>query len=161
MKILLPIDGSALSLNEVHFALRLLRTGLKAELLLVNVQAPANLYEMVNQPDPTLREQVNQAAGQHALDAARSVLHKAGMPFEALVVTGSPATALLELIELHQCDLVVMGTHGAGPLRSAWEGSVAQDLLHLATVPVLLVKPDETDAEDAAELSGLGNVLTG
>jgi nucleotide-binding universal stress UspA family protein len=58
---------------------------------------------------------------------------------------------LLELIELHQCDMVVMGTHGAGPLRSAWEGSVAQDLLHLAPVPVLLVKPDEnTDAEAPA-----------
>ena len=146
MKILLPIDGSALSLNEVLFALRMLRTGLKAELLLVNVQAPANLYEMVNQPDPALREQVNQAAGHHALAAAQAVLRKAGVPFESMVATGSPATVLLELIELHQCHLVVMGTHGAGPLRSAWEGSVAQDLLHLAPVPVLLVKPDEVDA---------------
>lgn len=149
MKILLPIDGSALSLNEVHFALRLLHTGLKAELLLVNVQAPANLYEIVNQPDPALREQVNQAAGQHALAPALAALTAAGVPCESVVVTGSPATALLELIELHQCDLVVMGTHGAGPLRSAWEGSVAQDLLHLAPVPVLLVKPDEAEADQA------------
>lgn len=148
MKILLPIDGSALSLNEVHCALRLLRSGLKGELLLVNVQAPANLYEIFSQPDPTLREQVNQAAGLQALEAALALVQGAGVHCEWVVVTGSPATVLLELIEQHQCDLVVMGTHGAGPLRSTWEGSVAQDMLHLAPVPVLLVKPDAPDAED-------------
>jgi nucleotide-binding universal stress UspA family protein len=149
MKILLPIDGSALSLNEVHFALRLLSSGLQGELLLVNVQAPANLYEIINQPDPSLREQVNQEAGLHAMEPALALVSAAGVAFESLVVTGSPPTALLELIELHGCDLVVMGTHGAGPLRSAWEGSVAKDMLHLSPVPVLLVKPDVPDEEDA------------
>ncbi len=148
MKILLPIDGSALSLNEVHCALQLLREGLKGELLLVNVQAPANLYEIFSQPDPTLREQVNQAAGLQALEAALALVQGAGVPCEWVVATGSATTVLLELIEQHQCDLVVMGTHGAGPLRSTWEGSVAQDMLHLATVPVLLVKPDAPDTED-------------
>ena len=149
MKMLLPLDGSALSLNEVHFALRLLSSGLQGELLLVNVQAPANLYEIINQPDPALREQVNQEAGLHAMEPALALVRAAGVSFETLVVTGSPSTALLELIELHGCELVVMGTHGAGPLRSAWEGSVAQDMLHLSPVPVLLVKPDVTDEEDA------------
>jgi nucleotide-binding universal stress UspA family protein len=83
------------------------------------------------------------------MEPALALVRAAGVSFESLVVTGSPSTALLELIELHGCDVVVMGTHGAGPLRSAWEGSVAQDMLHLSPVPVLLVKPDVPDEEDA------------
>ena len=57
MKILLPIDGSELSLHEVRFALRLVREGLQASFLLVNVQEPSSLYEIVTWPDidgPTL-----------------------------------------------------------------------------------------------------------
>lgn len=145
MKILLPIDGSTLSLNEVRFALRLLDSGLKGELLLANVQTPANLYEMVSEPDPALREQMNQSAGLHDLEAASALVRGAGAHFERVVVTGSPTTVLLELIELHQCNLVVMGTHGSGLLRSVWEGSVAQDMVHLAPVPVLLVKQDDME----------------
>ena len=41
MKILLPVDGTHLSLHEARFALQLMRNGLQASLLLVNVQEPA------------------------------------------------------------------------------------------------------------------------
>ena len=47
MKILLPIDGTELALHEVRYALRLVTQGLQARFLLVNVQEPASLYEMV------------------------------------------------------------------------------------------------------------------
>jgi nucleotide-binding universal stress UspA family protein len=146
MKILLPIDGSNLSLSEVRFALQLLHNGLRAQLLLVNIQQPANLYEIVNQPDPAVREKINHEAGLHALEPALQLVREAGVDFEAEVMTGSTASALLDLIELQQCDMVVMGTHGAGLLRSAWEDSVAQDLVHRAPVPVMLVKPEEDPA---------------
>ena len=44
MKILLPVDGSGLSLHEVRFALRLVKDGLKASFVLANVQEPASFY---------------------------------------------------------------------------------------------------------------------
>ena len=44
MKILLPVDGTALSMHEVRFALRLVEDGLRAEFVLDNVQAPATFY---------------------------------------------------------------------------------------------------------------------
>ena len=47
MKILLPIDGSADALQAVRVALQWVAEGLKAEFVLVNVQDPASLYEMV------------------------------------------------------------------------------------------------------------------
>ena len=52
MQILLPIDGSPLSLDAVHHALRLVREGLRAGFVLANVQEPSSLYEMVVVHDP-------------------------------------------------------------------------------------------------------------
>ena len=147
MKILLPIDGSELSLHEVRFALRLVAQGLQASFLLVNVQEPASLYEMVTAPDAAVLESVTHAAGEHALQPAEALLREAGIDCELAVVTGDPAHAVLELIEEHACDMVVIGTHGMGLLRSALQGSVAQTLIHDSPVPVLLVKPPGEPAE--------------
>ena len=47
MKILLPIDGSPTALAAVRHALRLVQNGLAAEFVLVNVQEPPSLYEIV------------------------------------------------------------------------------------------------------------------
>ena len=141
MKVLLPIDGSELSLHEVRFALRLVSEGLQASFLLANVQEPASLYEIVTAPDPVVLESVSHAAGEHALQAPQALLSAAGVRFELAVVTGDPAHAVLELIEEYGCDMVVIGSHGVGLLRSALQGSVAQTLIHDSPVPVLLVKP--------------------
>ncbi len=73
MKILLPIDGSELALHEVRYALRLVAEGLQASFLLVNVQEPATLYEMVTAPDPVVLESVSHAAGEHALQSAEAL----------------------------------------------------------------------------------------
>ena len=47
MKILLPIDGSDTALEAVRQALRMVNEGLRASLVLANVQEPATLYEML------------------------------------------------------------------------------------------------------------------
>ncbi len=158
MKILVPIDGSALSLAALRHAIALVRSGLRAELVLANVQSPASLYEWMRAPDPQILGHIAEAAGQHALQTAESVLRKAGLDATEVLVTGDPAHALLELIESEACDAVVMGSHGGGGLLSAFQGSVSQALLQHAPVPVTLVKPpepgepaDATDSPDEAE----------
>ncbi len=147
MKILLPIDGSELSLHEARFALRLVRDGLQASFLLVNVQEPASLYEMVQAPDPAILASVSQGAGEHALQPALALLRAAGVACETAVVTGDPAHAVVDLIEEHGCDMVIMGTRGTGALLSVLQGSVTQSMLHDSPVPVLLVKaPADADS---------------
>ena len=152
MKILLPVDGSELSLHEARFALRLVGEGLQASFLLVNVQEPASLYEMVQAPDPAILASVSQGAGEHALQPALALLRNAGMACDTVVVTGDPAHAVVDLIEEHGCDMVIMGTRGTGALLGMLQGSVTQSLLHDSPVPVLLVKPLEEAAaqSDAA-----------
>ena len=51
MKILLPVDGSEVSLKAVRFAIGLLQQGLSGSLVVANVQEPATFYEMVVAPD--------------------------------------------------------------------------------------------------------------
>lgn len=151
MKILLPIDGSELSLHEVHFALRLVTQGLQAEFLLVNVQEPANLYELVTAHDPAVLEQVSQAAGANLLEPAAALLRDAGVSCELAVASGDPTNAVLELVESHGCEMIIIGTRATGLLRSAVQGSVAQRLLHEAPVPVLMVRQPEEEAAPGAE----------
>lgn len=157
MKILLPVDGSELSLHEVRFALRLVAQGLQASFVLANAQEPVSLYEIVKAPDAEVLEHVSHAAGEHAMQAAEALLRDAGIACEHEVISGDPAHAMLELIERHGCDMVIMGTRGLGLLRSALQGSVSQALLHDSPVPVLLVKPpeeaaaaEETEADEKA-----------
>lgn len=56
-------------------------------------------------------------------------------------IYGSVADSLGEQLEEHPSALVVMSTHGRGR-SAAFMGSVANDLLHVATGPVLLVGPN-------------------
>ena len=79
MKILLPIDGSEVSLEAVRHAIALRREGLRAEFVLANVQEPATLYEMVRAPDPQMLDEIRVAAGSHVLQSAEVLLREAGM----------------------------------------------------------------------------------
>ena len=151
MKILLPVDGTELSLHETRFALHLMRQGLKASVLLVNVQEPASFYEMVTADTPQLIEDAALEAGEDLMAPAAELLRAAGVSFESAVVQGDPAQAMIELIEEHQCDMVVMGSRALGPIRRWLEGgSTSQRLVQNSPVPVLLVTPPAEDEPDAA-----------
>ena len=147
MKILLPVDGTALSMHEVRFALRLVEDGLRAEFVLANVQEPATFYEVVTAKSPELIEAAALDVGQDMLDEASVLLNMADVPFVCEVVAGDPAQAMLDLIEEHEVELVVMGTRALGWIREALEGSTSRRLLQYSPVPVLLVKPPVDDSE--------------
>ena len=143
MKILLPVDGSAVAMEAVRFVIRLARAGLETGVVLANVQDPATLYELVVSHDPQVIEQVSAAAGAHTLEAAQALLNEAHIPYEYEVASGDPAHTLIDILERFECDLVVMGANGMSTLRSALLGSVSNEVLHAAGVPVMIVKLNE------------------
>jgi nucleotide-binding universal stress UspA family protein len=144
MKILLPVDGSEHSLDAVRYAIRLVQEGLSATFVLVNVQEPTYLYEMVLAPDAGVLERVSGAAGSHALEAAEDLLRQAEITFEREVVSGDPAHTILETGERYDCDAIILGARGRGVVRSALLGSVSQAVLHSSPVPVMIVKDAPT-----------------
>jgi nucleotide-binding universal stress UspA family protein len=143
MKILLPVDGSELSLEAVRFVLRMAQDGLQINVVLANVQEPANLYEVLVAHDPELINRVSAQAGLHALTAAKELLDAAKVTYEREVAKGDPAHTIVDIAERFECELIVMGARGASTLRSAMLGSVANEVLHASGVPVIIVKPPE------------------
>jgi nucleotide-binding universal stress UspA family protein len=159
MKILVPIDGSALSLEALRHALALIRQGLRAELVLANVQAPASLYEIVVAHDPDVIQNVSAGAGAHLLEPARELCRSAGVAFDCEVVSGDPVNALCDLAEQRGCAQIVIGAHGKGALASALLGSVSHALAHACAVPVTIVKAAETVERDAVASTAEGQAV--
>lgn len=150
MKILVPVDGSSASLDAVQHALQLLREGLRARLVLANVQEPASLWELLRLHDAEAIESISQAAGEHALQEAAARCRAAGVGFDQEIGHGEPASTLHDIAEEHGCTLVVMGARGKGETPGTRLGSVAHALLHDAALPVTIVRhPPPPDAADA------------
>jgi len=146
MKILIPVDGSELSLDAVRYALGLRREGLKADIVLANVQEPASLYEMLTMRDPQLVQGMSERAGDHLLEGARQLCDAAGVAYESEIASGDPAHTLLDIAERFACDAIVVGARGRGGLAGPLLGSVSQVLAHNSPIPVTVVKhaqPDE------------------
>jgi len=57
----------------------------------------------------------------------------------------APADAIIDAIGEHDCDLVIMGTHGRRGLKRLLTGSVAQEVVHHSPVPVLTIRADADD----------------
>jgi nucleotide-binding universal stress UspA family protein len=150
MKILLPVDGSDVSLEAVRVAIRLAKEGLTTSAVLANVQEAATLYELVVAHDPAVIEQVSAAAGAHTLQAAEALLTQAGIPYETEIASGDPAHTIVDILERYGCEMVVMGASGMSPLRGALLGSVSNEVLHSANVPVMIVKLTDASGDDTA-----------
>ena len=143
MKILLPLDGSDASLGAVRHAIGLVRHGLRATFVLANVQEPTHLYEMVLAPDAEVLARASNAAGLHAIEAGEALVKDAELEYECEVATGDPAHTLVDIAKRFDCDAIIMGGRGKGPLRSALLGAVSHEVLHAAQVPVTIVRQAE------------------
>ena len=148
MKILLPVDGSELSLEAVRFAVRMLKEGLQGSAVLANVQEPATLYELIVAHDPEVIDRVSGEAGLHTLASTQALLDAAGISYECEVAKGDPAHTIVDIAERFACDMIVMGARGTSALRSAMMGSVSNEVLHASGVPVVIVKATEVDGSD-------------
>jgi nucleotide-binding universal stress UspA family protein len=84
-----------------------------------------------------------QALHEHAqtvLEEARSI---GGEGLEVVELEQSPAEALIEVADQRNARMIVVGSYGERPLKSALVGATPNKLLHLAERPVLVVRaPD-------------------
>lgn len=169
--ILVPLDGSQFGEHALPHALDLAhRAGARVEL--AHAREPVSLWDVPasSSPEEEDRRATVGAVG-YLADVARRVrvacptvtvtttlLH--GSAPDALhdysdaarpetfyssptLLRGSIADALCEYTAKLEPDLVVMTTHGRGPLSRFWLGSVVTDLVPRAPVPLLLVRPKE------------------
>ncbi|HMK66447.1 MAG TPA: universal stress protein [Thermodesulfobacteriota bacterium] len=118
----------------------------QARLFMVHVVPPLVF------PSPVMEEFISeQASLQFYKDAIRwateqieSVyLNKLGKSLQAevRVLSGHPASEILNFLEQEEIDLVVMGTHGLAGLAHFFLGSTAEKVVRRASCSVLTVHP--------------------
>ena len=75
----------------------------------------------------------------------------------ALIVTaveeGRPSRVIVEHAREHHVDLIVMGTHGRGPVAQFFLGSVAENVIRSAECPVLTVRGTKASTQSLSKLT--------
>jgi nucleotide-binding universal stress UspA family protein len=153
--ILVPLDGSRFAETALPVATRLAR-GSNARLRLALVHEPAMvLVPAADIPAPVAPDDAALRAEKerYVSDTARSLGTVGPDAVGYEVVDGLAGPTLADLVARREPDLVVMATHGRGPLSRFWLGSVADYLVRHASVPILLLRPRDGEALPAAETS--------
>ena len=66
---------------------------------------------------------------------------------------GTPAESIIEYAREHNCDLIVMGTHGRTGLSHLLMGSVAERVVRFAPCPVMVVRQQAAEEQVQAKRS--------
>jgi nucleotide-binding universal stress UspA family protein len=74
------------------------------------------------------------------LARVKAELDGAGIPAEAELAFGDPATEIVKWVKARRCDLVAMSTHGHKFLEDLFFGQTATTVQHNVDVPVLLLR---------------------
>ena len=140
--ILVAIDGSENAMRALDEALKLFVTD-SLHIHLLTVGEVIHMNEVLFKDTPSGLHQIEEehkSACKEMLEPAIHRLKEVGISFDVHVEIGHPAQIISEFAGKFHCSIIVMGTRGSGAIRSLAVGSVANKVVHLATVPVLLVK---------------------
>lgn len=103
-----------------------------------------------------IRDRVREALVGDGESATRSVAKRVsdrGIPFRREVLTGNPASVIIDYAEAEECDIVVMGTYGRTGHEYSLLGSVAETVVQFSSVPVLTVRIGDRAGPNATRVS--------
>jgi nucleotide-binding universal stress UspA family protein len=140
--VLAAIDGSNCSDRAVEELMKRAKAGEKLQVHLLNVQPRIFPEEAMVFLDPAKMDTYYYEQGSRALASAEQRLKKAGLSFTAHRATGPVAETIVAKAKELGVDEILMGTHGRGRVGAMLLGSVATKVLHMATVPVMLVQTE-------------------
>lgn len=141
LKLLVATDGSDNANRVIDYVIKQAgRCREPVEVHLLNVQpelAGVNIKLFISLED--LKGYYHDE-GIAALKSAREKLDAAGIKYSFHIGVGDPAEVIAQYAVDKQCEQIVMGSRGMGTVFNLVLGSVATKTIHLANVPVLLVK---------------------
>ncbi|HTO51246.1 MAG TPA: universal stress protein [Burkholderiales bacterium] len=142
LKILLAVDGSE---NASRAAQTLIETAgwykepLEVELVTVHLPLPQVGGFAGSVVSHDMVEKYYSEEGGKALAPARKLLDAAGVRYVPHILVGEIAPSLVSHAQKTGCKMLYMGTRGMSAVSNLMVGSVATKVLHLCTVPVVLV----------------------
>jgi nucleotide-binding universal stress UspA family protein len=140
-RILVPLDGSARAGRALEVAAPLVRA-LEGTLILVRVVQPllqpaSTLPPALEVNSRILSEEVDEASAY--LAQAAHDLEVTGLHPERMTLVGFPAEEILNAVHASQADVIILCSHGRTGLLRWVLGSVAQRVVHQASIPVLVL----------------------
>ena len=135
-RILVPLEHSDYD-DAIIAHVRELATLCKASVVFIHV---ADGWAARNQHQLVLRESDEMKQDREYIESQTDALESAGIEVECVLAGGDPASEIAAAVEREGCDLVAMSTHGHKGVQDLLRGSVANDVRHRITVPVLMVR---------------------
>ena len=139
-KVLLAVDGSDNSLRAVAYMVKRASAAKdQYQVFLVNVQYALH-GTVATFIDAQQLKQYHHDEGMKVLAPAQAQLAAAGITSTHHLFVGDPAELISRFAAEQRCDEIVIGSRGLSGIGSLLVGSVATKIVHLAKVPVVLVK---------------------
>lgn len=139
-KILVPTDASEYSRRALIKALEIARN-CQSEILLLHVAYTPQAYWGYSVAyGISITQEELERNGELALEATLAGIDTEGVKVSRILESGHPVTAILDILDKETMDLVVMGSHGYGPIAGSVLGSISQRVLQRAKCPVMIVK---------------------
>ncbi len=126
-------DGSAHAAQALTFAGEL-ATRCEAKLIVAYATGASVAIEPGD-----VEDSVTPHGMRETVDGWCAPLRDAGVDYDLAIVEGDARTALLEAVQDHNADLLVVGTRGRGAVAKLLLGSVAASLVRHADLPVTVV----------------------
>ncbi len=143
-QIVVPLDGSEFAEHALPPALEIARrAGGRVRLMTVCDTGSAVPEVVESAPSPAA------GAEEYLAGLLERIAAGGQVEVEAEVLSGPVVESIREEVRRTVASLVVLSTHGRGPLSRIWMGSVADRLVRRAPCPLLLVRPSgEGEAPD-------------
>ena len=138
-KVLVPVDGSPASLRALDFAIEMMGQHSDTSFVLLNVQN-ISAVDLAGAAMGSDWQEAASQASDRALKEAVGKAQAAGIAFKSIVRTGQTAEAIAQAAHDEGVGHIVMGTRGLGSIQGLLLGSVAMKIIHLAQVPITLLK---------------------
>ncbi|HEX7043179.1 MAG TPA: universal stress protein [Burkholderiales bacterium] len=138
-RVLVPVDGSAVSMAGLDEAIRLAKNGAKLRVLhVVDGIAFVRNYSVFTASAADFRE-----AGRKLMEEVMAYVRRKGVKAEPQIIenlSGRAADSIIDAAKKWRADLIVMGTHGRRGVNRMVLGSDAEIVIRTSPVPVLLVR---------------------
>lgn len=137
-KILVPLDGSPLATNALDYALVIFPG---AEIIVLNVITTLDTHMSeggILSPDEQRYEEELKHA-KRITETAKQRADEHSAPITATIEEGNPADSIIEYLNNHPIDHIVIGSHTRSDLSQILLGSVATTVVTRSSVPVTVV----------------------
>lgn len=142
--IVVPLDGSLFAEQALPWA-RAIGRAARSKVRLVRVHESAALPISVEAARyfNSMDQAVRRSERTYLREVVRRFRQSGGPPISSALLAGPVTDTLTHYVHDSRADLVVMTTHGRGPLQRLWLGSVADHLIRHLQVPALLIRPQD------------------